>query len=68
MDPSWDMANMFGENVGWVNVGESYGLYNKNCARFIPSGYDSHGHGKIHLFLIGKPSIYFYGPSIPWLC
>jgi len=26
MDPSWDMANMFGENVGWVNVGESYGL------------------------------------------
>ena len=33
--------------------------------RILPSGYDSHSHGKSQ-FLIGKPSI--NGPSIPWLC
>ena len=43
----------------------SYGK--PSCLQFfpiytIPSGYDSHSHGKIHPFLIGKPSI-----SMPWL-
>ena len=33
---------------------------------YIPSGYLTVRHGKIHPFLIGKLSI--NGPSIPWLC
>jgi hypothetical protein len=41
---------------------ENHHVYNFFSIYTIPSGYDSHSHGKIHPFLKGKPSI-----SMPWL-
>ena len=34
---------------------------------YLPSGYLLHSHGKSTHFWV-RSTIYFYGPSIPWLC
>ena len=58
----------FFSSENWVGAGQLSlaETYDPAAWQFLPSGYDSHSHGKSS-FLIGKlPSI--NGPWLPWLC